>query len=68
MIWNIALVFSLVVLALIGVIFGLIQSRKSENKLIKTEERYRHYFGENISATYISAPQGRLIACNKEYK
>ncbi len=47
---------------------GIIQRKKVEEKLRKSEERYRAYFEENIAGAYISSPEGRLIACNEEYK
>ena len=36
--------------------------------LRESEERYREYFEENISGSYISSTEGQLIACNKEYE
>jgi len=39
-----------------------------EDKLRKSEERYREYFEDNIAGTYITTPEGKLIACNQEYK
>jgi PAS domain S-box-containing protein len=45
----------------------LSQRKQIERELKKSEERYREYFEENISGTYISSPEGQLIACNKEY-
>ncbi len=42
--------------------------KQTEARLKNSEERYREYFEENISGSYISTPEGKLIACNKEYK
>ncbi len=42
--------------------------KKAEEELRRSEEHYREYFEEDISGTYISIPEGKLIACNQEYK
>ncbi|WP_300459596.1 response regulator [Desulfobacula sp.] len=47
---------------------SIVELKKTEAELRKSEERYREYFEETISGTYISTPEGRLIACNQEYK
>jgi PAS domain S-box-containing protein len=44
------------------------ERKQIEDELRISEERYREYFEENISGTYISTPEGRLIACNQEYR
>jgi len=41
--------------------------KEIEKKLIKSEEQYREYFEENPAGSYISTPDGQLIACNREY-
>jgi len=38
-----------------------------EKKLIESEARYREYFEENLSGSYISTPEGKLIACNNKF-
>ena len=43
------------------------EAKHTEEELRKSEELYRNYFEENISGTYISTPQGQLLACNNEY-
>jgi len=42
--------------------------KQAEEKLKKSEGQYRAYFEGIFSGTYISTPDGKLIACNKEYK
>ena len=42
--------------------------KKAEQQLKKSEEQYREYFEGIFSGTYISNPDGKLIACNHEYK
>ncbi|MCF6249461.1 MAG: ATP-binding protein, partial [Desulfobacula sp.] len=44
------------------------ERKQTEEELKKSEERYREYFEENISGTYIASTNGKLIACNQEYK
>ncbi len=56
---------------LAGVTFtalDITERKRIEKELRRSEERYRAYFEENISGSYISTPEGRLIACNNEYK
>ncbi len=42
--------------------------KQAEETLRKREERYREFFEEDLSGTYISSPEGELIDCNQEYK
>ncbi len=42
--------------------------KQVEKKLLKSEGQYRAYFEGIFSGTYISSPEGKLIACNREYK
>jgi PAS domain S-box-containing protein len=51
-----------------GVTRDITEKKLSEEALRKSEERYREYFEEDLSGTYITTPEGQLIACNKEYK
>ena len=41
--------------------------KQAEEKLLKSEGQYRAYFEGIFSGTYISTPEGKIIACNKEY-
>ncbi len=41
--------------------------KQAEEQLRKSEGQYRAYFEGIFSGTYISSPEGKLIACNKEY-
>ncbi len=38
-----------------------------EQKLRESEEQYREYFEENPAGSYITTPEGQLLACNQEY-
>ncbi len=56
---------------LAGVTFtalDITERKQIEEELKVSEEHYREYFEENISGSYISSPEGRLIACNEEYR
>jgi PAS domain S-box-containing protein len=40
------------------------ERKRIEAALRRSEERYRHFFQEDLSGAYISKPDGRLITCN----
>jgi PAS domain S-box-containing protein len=50
-----------------GIAHDVTDHIKLEKKLKKSEERYRRFFEEDISGTFISTPEGRLVACNSEF-
>jgi PAS domain S-box-containing protein len=41
--------------------------RRSEEALIRSEERYREFFEEDLSANILAAPDGRILACNRAF-
>jgi PAS domain S-box-containing protein len=41
--------------------------RAAEHGLARSEERYRQFFETNIAATYITRPDGSLVACNQAF-
>ncbi len=43
------------------------ERKKAEAALRRSEDRYRRYFEEDLSGSYISTPEGRLIACNSAF-
>jgi len=51
-----------------GVTRDITDRKLAEKALQQSEERYRKYFEEDLSGAYIAEPDGRLIACNQEYK
>ena len=51
-----------------GIARDITDRKQAEEKLKRSEEQYREYFEYNIAGTYISSPEGELIACNQEYK
>jgi PAS domain S-box-containing protein len=55
-------------LAKLQIATDITERKQIEEELRISEEHYREYFEENISASYISSPEGQLIACNEEYR
>ncbi|MBN1932439.1 MAG: response regulator [Desulfobacterales bacterium] len=45
----------------------ILERKRVEEALRKSEERYRQYFEEDLSGAYISDPNGRLITCNPAF-
>ena len=41
--------------------------KKAEIDLLRSEEQYRQFFETNISASYITKPDGRIVACNEAF-
>jgi PAS domain S-box-containing protein len=44
-----------------------IQRKRTEEALRESEERYRRFFEEDLTADFISTPEGRLLACNPAF-
>ncbi|MDM8544605.1 response regulator [Desulfococcaceae bacterium HSG9] len=45
----------------------ILQRKNTEKELQKSEERYRKFFEDDLSAAFISTPEGKLTACNPAY-
>lgn len=43
------------------------EPRPDERSLNEGEDRYRQFFEMNISAAYITRPDGKVMACNKAF-
>ncbi len=43
------------------------QQRQSEKALRFSEERYRHFFEDNLAGNFIVARDGRVLACNPSF-
>jgi PAS domain S-box-containing protein len=41
--------------------------RRAEEALYQSEKKYRAFFEQNAAASYISKPDGRLVACNPAF-
>ena len=60
LIWNTVVLFGFLLLALLGVSFGLINARKAK-------ERYRRIFENSVIGIFESTPDGRLIRVNPAF-
>lgn len=45
----------------------LSEQREAEKALRASEEKYRHFFEQELAAHYVSAPDGRLLVCNEAF-
>ena len=52
---------------MVGTMIDITRTKKMEQQLKESEQRYREYFEEDFSGSYISTPEGQLLTCNKEY-
>ena len=66
LIWNTTVVFGLLVLALLGVTFGLIQTRKTEAKLRRSEESLRTTLNSIGDAVIAADTEGVITRMNPE--
>lgn len=41
--------------------------RRSEEALIRSEERYREFFEEDLSANFLADSEGRILTCNRAF-
>lgn len=46
---------------------NITRRKKAEVDLRRSEERYRQFFERNISASYITKPDGSIVACNEAF-
>lgn len=52
---------------ILSITHDITEKKQIEDQIKKSEERYREFFEEDLSGSYISTPEGQLIACNKKY-
>ncbi|HMA54928.1 MAG TPA: ATP-binding protein, partial [Acidobacteriota bacterium] len=48
-------------------LYDVTEQRRAEEELRASEEKYRHFFEEDLAGHFISAPDGRLRACNPAF-
>jgi PAS domain S-box-containing protein len=46
---------------------NITQRKEAEFELRRSEERYRQFFETNIAASYITKPDGSIVACNEAF-
>lgn len=52
----------------LSIVRDITDRKMYEKELKEREKSYREYFEDDLSGTYISKPNGQLVACNQEYK
>ncbi|MGO9482278.1 MAG: PAS domain S-box protein [Candidatus Kryptoniota bacterium] len=53
--------------AIIGSVLDVTKRVLAENSLRESEDRYRHFFNEDVSAHYVTTPDGALLSCNEAF-
>ena len=43
------------------------ERKKAENELKESEEKYRHWFEDDLAGNFIATPGGKLIGCNPAF-
>ncbi|MBS3917807.1 MAG: PAS domain S-box protein [Deltaproteobacteria bacterium] len=54
----------------IGIMSGLVditESKRADEKLKESEERYRKFFDEDLTGDFISTPEGKILLCNPAF-
>lgn len=52
---------------IVGTWTDISKRKKVEEELIKSEEKYRKFFEEDLSGIYLSTPEGELLDCNPAF-
>jgi len=50
-----------------GIAQDITDRKTAENALADSEEKFRHFFEEDLAGNYVATPDGRLMACNAEF-
>jgi PAS domain S-box-containing protein len=55
------------VIGVLGTYEDITESKRREEAVRESEEKYRKFFEEDLSGAYIATPDGRLLACNPTF-
>jgi PAS domain S-box-containing protein len=55
------------VIGVLGTYEDITDSKRAEEAIRASEEKYRKFFEEDLSGDYIATPEGRLLACNPTF-
>ncbi|WP_022663818.1 ABC transporter substrate binding protein [Desulfospira joergensenii] len=64
LIWGTAALFGLLVLAFLGVTYGLVRSRRAEENVKESEKKYRSLFESSMDAIWLIEARQGLLDCN----
>jgi PAS domain S-box-containing protein len=55
------------VIGVLGTYEDITESKRAEEAIRASEEKYRKFFEEDLSGAYLATPEGRLLACNPTF-
>ncbi len=55
------------VIGVLGTYEDITESKRAEEALRASEEKYRKFFEEDLSGDYIATPEGKILACNPTF-
>ncbi|MBI9090409.1 MAG: PAS domain S-box protein [Desulfobacterium sp.] len=64
LVWNVVLVFGVMTMALVGLGYGLVRSRRAEQAQGRSEEKYRNLFATSEDAIFLIDTDQGFLDCN----
>jgi len=52
---------------LYSIVHDITERKRAEEELRKSKEELQKFFEDDLSANYISTPEGKLLNCNKTF-